>query len=265
LHNNIILDFSYDEIFNISKNQKIIVKNKHSQYYSFSINNCLLESLPFGKILYPSSNTYAAPSVESFKLFKSVVNCVENDEFEEHEISKYKGKWGIIEVDGEVKIPCDYDYIDFLRNPNFFKVCKGNLQFKDEEDNNRLILENAKWGVIDSNNNEIVPAEYDWIDEVESVIWVVYKGGQVFYNDNCQEDYWTIKRGKLGVYNLGKLIIPIEYDTISLSWYRVKDYIFVQNGTECFDSNSKNYDVYTFEGEKIERDKPDPQNHYNSE
>jgi len=62
-----------------------------------------------------------------------------------------------------------------------------------------------------------------------------------------------------------KLITPVQYDTIDLSWFRVKDYIFVQNGAEYFNGRSKDYDVYTFQGERIVRNKPNPKNHRNND
>ena len=177
---------------------------------------------------------------------------------------RYQGKWGIIDGAGEVIIPNNYCFVDFLRNPKYFKVGIGKIEVIDDEDDDENYLtsiKNVKWGIVDFNNEIIVPIEYDWIDEVESTIWVVYKGGTVFYNDDYQEDYWTIKNAKLGVYNLQKLITPIEYDTIKTNWFRIKDYIFVQNGKNYFDDNSTEYDVFTLEGKKIEANKPKPKDY----
>jgi len=263
LKESIILDFNYSDIFTTAYNSKAIVKDLNGKYFSFDFKKDLLISLPYNKILPASSNSYKAPSVGSFNQFKSIINCVEI-EYEDLEMKRYKGKWGIINADGSIKIPNEYDYIDFLRNPQYFKVCKGDLQFRIEEDDSRLIAFNAKWGVVDINNNIIVPIEYDWVNELEATIWAVYNGGEVFYNDDYQEEYWTIKGGKLGVYNLNKLITPIEYNSVKTSWFRVKDYIFVQNGNEYFDENTMDYHVYTFEGEKIEKNKPNPKKYFNN-
>jgi len=267
-NNKTILDFEFIKIFDTTLNNKVIVRDKSDKYFSFDLKNIALTPLPFDEILSATSNTYKAPSPESYSCFKSIINRTERDKFEEDEIIKYNGDWGIIKADGTVKIPNEYTFIDFLRNPKYFKVSIGELKFsyfEDEEGNSRCGIENAKWGIIDSNNKIIVPIEYDWINEVESTIWTVYNGGKVFYNDDYQEDYWTIKGGKLGVYNLDKLIIPIEYDTIKTTWFRIKDYIFVQKGTQNFDENLKDYDVFTVNGEKIEFDKPKPGNHNNNE
>ena len=260
-----ILDFSFDEIFRTILNNKVIVRNEET-YSTFNIENYSLTQLPFSKILNPSSNTYKAPSSESFKFFKSISNLKENSELDDYdfEIVKYKGNWGIINAAGEIIIPNDYAYIDFLRNPNYFKVGLGEIEifdFEDENEYNRTAIKNIKWGIVDINNQVIVPIEYDWIDEVESMVWVVYKGGSVYYNDDYQEDYWTIKNGKLGVYNFNKLITPIEYDVIKKNWFRIKEYIFVQNGKEYFDDNSNDYDVYTLNGNQIKSNKPKPRDY----
>ncbi len=261
-----ILDFEFSDIFNTSEKNKVIIKDENGKYFSFEFRNHSLSKLPFDKILNASSNTYKAPSPESLNYYKSITHLKENPDFDEYdgydfEMVRYKGKWGVIDGAGDVLIPNDYCFVDFLRNPKYFKVGIGEIEVTDYEDEKqyyRTSIKNVKWGIIDINNNIIVPIEYEWIDEVESTVWVVYKGGIVFYNDDYQEDYWTIKNGKLGVYNLKKLITPIEYDTIKINWFRIKEYIFVQNGTKYFDDNSLDYDVFTLDGIKLETNKPNP-------
>lgn len=258
-----MLDFRFHEIFNTIKDNKVIVRNDET-YSTFNIETYALTQLPFSKILGASSNTYKAPSPESFKFFKCISNLKEYSDFDEYafEILKYKGNWGIINAAGEIIIPNEYAYVDFLRNPNYFKVGLGDIEiFEFEDEYNRTAIKNIKWGIVDINNQVIVPIEYDWIDEVEATVWVVYKGGTVYYNDDYQEDYWTIKNGKLGVYNYKKLITPIEYDVIKKNWFRIKEYIFVQKGKEYFDDNSNEYDVYSLDGNQISFNKPKPRDY----
>ena len=268
INNRIILELDYSEIIDEVLKNSLLVRDNNNKYHSFNLEDKLLVPLSFDKILLGTSNSNGKFNERKQRFFKSIINYSQNeDDFIDAEMLKHKGKWGIIEANGDVKIPNEYDYIDCLRNPNYFKVCKGNLSFSEEEDeegNYRVYAENAKWGIIDSNNNIVVPIEYDWIEDIESTIWVVYKGGKVYYNDDYQEDYWTIKGGKLGVYNSNKLITPIEYDAVFKNWYRVKDYIFVQKGNQYFDINSETYDVFTFDGKIIDTNKPDPKNHYNN-
>ena len=258
--NNIVLEFNYTQIFWVVQNLKLVVQDNKDIYFVFDLGKRELQKLPFVKLLYPSSNTYSAPSAESNNQYKSIIGG-EQVTYSEYEMTDYKGKWGIIWADGRIKIPNDYDYIDFLRNPFYYKVCKGDIEINPDAEGYQLIAGKAKWGIIDANNKIIVPIEYDWIDEVEDAIWVVYKGGAVFYNDDYQEDYWMIKGAKLGVYNKDKLIVPIMYDTIQKNWFRVKDYIFVQDENKQAKNASTDFDVYTFNGEKIEKNKPSPKDH----
>lgn len=258
-----ILDFEFTAIFNVVENNQVTIK-KDQTYFVFNLENSSLSELPFSKLLNASSNTYGAPLPESYKYFKSIIDLEEDedsyyDDYDGYEMIHYKGKWGIIDGSGKVIIPNDYCYVDFLRNPNYFKVGIGEIEVFDYEDKNkdsRTAIRNVKWGIIDIHNNLVVPIEYDWIDEVESTMYVVYKGGTVFYNDDYQEDYWTIENGKLGVYNQASLIIPVEYDSIAKNWFRVKDFIFVRKEP----ANSE-YDVFTFDGKKIESNKPNPRHH----
>lgn len=266
--NTIVLDVAWREIFTDMVNDCVILQAENGKYSVFNVRKKTRSELPFDKVLRASSNSYRAPSAESFGLFKSITNCTVNDDYDadytNYEILCYKGDWGIIAADGGIVIPNEYAFIDFLQNPQYFKVCKGEItigEMQDERGFFRPTVENLKWGIIDKNNAVIVPIEYDWIWEVESTLWVVYKGGTVYYDEDYQEEYWKIRGGKLGVYNLNKFITPIEYDAIQTSWFKIKDYIFVQKGNSYFDATSSNYDVFTPEGVKIEQHKPHPRNH----
>ncbi|MFY7999104.1 MAG: WG repeat-containing protein [Candidatus Kapaibacteriota bacterium] len=268
--NTIILNIEWREIFTETLNDCVILQAEHGKYSVFNVQNKCRTELPFDKVLRASSNSYKAPSAGSFGLFKSITNCTVNDDYDEdytnYEILRYKGAWGIIAADGSIVIPNEYAFIDFLQNPHYFKVCKGEITIGEMQDDNgffRPTVENLKWGIIDKNNTVVVPIEYDWIYEVESTLWVVFKGGTVLYDEDYQEEYWKIRDGKLGVYNLNKLITPIEYDAIQTSWFKIKDYIFVQTGNSYFDSTSSNYDVFTVDGVKIENHKPNARNYLN--
>lgn len=268
--NTIVLDVEWREIFTDMVNDCVILQAENGKYSVFNVRTKTRSELPFDKALRASSNSYDAPSAESFGLFKSIMNCTVNDDYDadytNYEILRYKGAWGIISADGKIVIPNEYAFIDFLQNPHYFKVCKGEItigEMQDERGFFRPTVENVKWGIIDKNNTVIVPIEYDWIHEVESTLWVVYKGGTVYYDEDYQEEYWKIRGGKLGVYNVNKLITPIEYDAIQTSWFKIKDYIFVQKGNSYFDVTSSNYDVFTLDGVKIEHHKPNARNYLN--
>lgn len=263
----VILDFSYTEVVNETSATTIIVKNEAGGYFSFDLKQKKLDALPFDKILKPTSNSRGKRS-GGRPVVKTIVGYSERKSYSaDLEMAAHSGKWGIAEANGKVLIPNEYDYIDCLRSSDFFKVCRGDLNFSelaDEPKNLRVVAGAAKWGIVNAQNQVVVPLEYDWIEDVEENIWVVYQGGEVYYNDDFQEDAWTIKGGKLGVYHLEKLIVPVAYDAIHTSWYRVKDYIFVQKGGEVFDLHSKYYEVFSFDGQQISANLPDPRNHFHN-
>lgn len=256
IDNTVILDFKYDEIFSNSKNSKIIVQKGRS-YFLFNFKDKILSELSFDKILFASSNTYKAPSSPSYSQYKTIISCKEI-KYADFEMNQYIGKWGIIDADARMVIPNEYDYIDFQISSNYYKVAIGNFEFEFNQEDCNHYAKGVKWGIIDKNNTVVVPIIYDWIENVESTFWVVYSGCTVFFDDD--EDYWTCKNGKLGVYNKNNQIVPTEYDSISRNWGRIKDYIFVQKGTDYLDE-SKPYDVFDFNGKPIILEKPLPKKH----
>ena len=185
---------------------------------------------------------------------KSIINSIETKiDFYDTDLSEYIGKWGIIDSSFNTIISNKYDYIDFLRNENQFKIAIGKPEFENESE--YLIVINLKWGIIDIKEKIILPNTYDWIEEISNNLYAVNVGGELYFDDEYQVDMWTVRGGKWGVYNSeNKLIVPIKYDKILLSSYQVKDYIFIQN-------EGNEYDVFTFQGDKIEHNKPNFRNH----
>lgn len=257
INDTVILDFGYDAIFPNSKNSKIIVQ-KADRYFLFDFIETILSELSFDKILFASSNTYKAPSAPSYLQYKTIIDCKEI-EYANYEMTEYLGKWGIIDADGRTVIPNDYDYIDFQISPNFYKVAIGNFEFEFNQEHCNVYAKGVKWGIIDKNNTVVVPIIYDWIQDVENTFWVVYNGGTLYFDDDC--DSWICKNAKLGVYNKNIQIVPTEYDTITNNWGRIKDYIFVQKGSDYLDE-TKQYDVFDFNGKQILWNKPSPKNHF---
>jgi hypothetical protein len=223
-----------------------------------------MQDLPYSYILPARSNTYAAPDKTNQRKFKAILQgTLGDDNFSDFEMLYYQGKWGILDEVGKEFIPCQYVYIDFFRNPSYFKVAMGELTLDFEENSHHIFCTGGKWGVINTENQVIVPLIYEWVEEIHETLWAVNIGGKVFYNDDYQEDYWTVRGGKWGVVNAkGKLIVPPQYDVYMKNWFRVKDFIFVQNdnNTPYFD-DKKPFDVYDFEGNQIINNKPKPKNH----
>ncbi|MBP9849768.1 MAG: WG repeat-containing protein [Flavobacterium sp.] len=249
--NEVILDFSFIEIFDYSYNNKVIVKNSLKKYFIFDFKDKTLNELSFQKIFCSPVSLHLIPDEEIKSTFKSIVEIVSTkDSF--NIMTRYIGKWGIISADGKVVIPNEYDFIDFL-SPKYLKVAKGIFTTKKDQNFN-----NIKWGVIDLDNNIIVPIVFDWVEQIEDEIWMVKKGGEICTGEDWDSDTWYSNGGKCGAYNKNGLIIPIEYDRFLINFGRVKDYIFAQNinyENEWFD-DSGNYEVFDLFGNKILREKP---------
>jgi hypothetical protein len=260
INENVLLDFKYKYIFTNVMNGRVIVQDLSDRYFSFHFPTSELHALPFDIIFPAISNTYAGGRAEA-GLYKAIRQSRETEfDYGDNGMSEYTGVWGIINADGTTKIPNEYAFVDGFVNPDYFKVARGSFTFHFDEETDTLIAEGVKWGVVDAHNNIIVPIEYDWVQEVGDTLWVVNKGGTVFFNNEYQEERWEVRDGQLGVYNMHRLITPVAYDTIMTNWFRIKDYVFVQNGQQRFNEQYE-YDVYSFDGKKIEANKPLPRDH----
>lgn len=243
-------------------NNRIIVESAINKYHIYNINGRIEQDLPYDNILSSTSNTYAAPCKIDEDKFKTVIGKKIDDYLE---MTDFDGKWGIIDNDGKEIIPNEYNYIDFFRSKFFYKVGLGKMylnhdtndSFINIQDNIYLIVRDTKWGVINNKNDIIVPIEFEWVEEIsDGKLWAINKGGQLYYNSDYEVNRWEILGGKWGVINSeSKIIVPIKYDKVITSWFRVKSYIFVKNTSK--DSNYYDFDdVYDFDGKLIMNNKP---------
>lgn len=100
-----------------------------------------------------------------------------------------KGKYGYIDTNGDLVIPCEYS------NTSSFSEGLAAVQNED-----------GKWGFIDTNGDSIIPYEYD-----ESSVFV---NGLAAVNEN----------GKYGFIDTeGKIVVPYEYDDV---FYTVQSKLF---------------------------------------
>jgi hypothetical protein len=197
---NVLLDFKYKYIFPHVKNDRVIVQDQHDRYFSFHLSTGELHALPFDNIFTATSSNHPGGSAGP-GLYKAIRQSLETEfDYYDNGMSEYTGTWGIIYADGTTKIPVEYAFVDGFVNPDYFKVARGNFTFYFDEAINQLIAEGVKWGVVDANNNIVVPIEYDWVQEVNDTCWVVNKGGTVFFND--REERWEVRDGQSDNYCL---------------------------------------------------------------
>jgi len=207
------------------------------------------------EIIYLQSNTYGAPEGKCRHYRKAIVNCVKDDfAFVENDMVWYKGKWGMLDGDNKQIIPTDYDFIDCICNDSQFKVALGDLMVHYSDELETYVAWGAKWGIINENNEILVPIEYDWIEEIALNNYAVNVGGTLEYNDGYQEDYWFARNGKWGVINSSnRVIIPVEYDSYYNRCSKYKDIFIVQKGKSYFDEEEP-YDVFDFNGNLLYND-----------
>lgn len=125
------------------------------------------------------------------------------------------GKWGVVDDNDEMLIPCQYDEVTPLGE--FFVVGKKGF--------------NWTRGLIDSSNNLILPIEYTYIFECKNLLklskhpkWAVAtKSGELItdfvydkihckYSGDIIEVYQNDKVGALDIH--GKNILPVEYKEV---------------------------------------------------
>ena len=101
------------------------------------------------------------------------------------------GKWGVINKKGKVVIPFKYSkYIHLLPNEkfivfesNYFKVVNTSLEVLLQSSYPMFYLfdgllasyKNEKWGIIDLNNNEVLPYEFDGFLQKNDHVGIAYQ------------------------------------------------------------------------------------------
>ena len=251
--NKSIFDAEIEEVLTQFEDEQAIIKSL-GKYKVLNVSGEIVKELPFSHIFRASSNTYGAKNKEG--IFKVLIDgSLRTHDIAFDDLTEFEGKWGIIDRNGNEVIPAEYDFIDPLRSPKYFKIFLGPIVFEND-DFGKSILIGPKCGIIDCNQNFLIAPEYDWIEEISENLFAVNLGGSVTYNDEYQEDYWEAKGGKWGVINAeGKVIVPIQYGSLMLNWFQVKNYIFVQLNSSQFDRNAP-YDVYDFDGNLIDDPQP---------
>lgn len=171
-----------------------------------------------------------------------------------------KGKLGLINKKGE-----------WILNPIYDKILSLN------ENGYRIVVNEEKYGIIDSNNQVVYPAEYDYIDIVsdgfvlakEGKMWQIDFSGKVinpfmyeyresilFVSDYTEDEYPTytnsdyVKYSVLGLYGIlnsitGKPITPAKYSEVN---------ILSKNIFEVLDKESENWFLLDKNGNIINKD-----------
>ncbi len=214
VNNKIILEPKYDKINKIEAD----CKNDNGKFAIVSIDNKLgIVKLYENKVVIPV-----------------VYDDIEKINREYYTTTKFKirksNKYGIIDINGNLLIPIEYDYLyqPYNSKNSIIVVKQGKygvvnwknnikLPFEYEsvkviEDNFFQVKKNSKYGIVDKFNRVKLPLRYNYI--------FVYKNGFMSV---------SIKNGKKGVLNnKGREVIPTIYDNIFF-YRKNKLYIVEQN------------------------------------
>lgn len=150
----------------------------------------------------------------------SVISGADNYFILQDKKSSLKGIYNLI--NGKFVIPCEYKYIETLENSNYYKVnnekgynivtIDNKPKFKNwyselytiYNSNNFIVKINDRMGIIDENENIVLPIEYKDISHSA-------------YNDGS---FLAVnKEGKYGCVLInGKISLPFEYDQINYNY-----------------------------------------------
>ena len=268
--NETVLNFEYDEIIGRFTEEMVLAKQE-GYYFKVDVSGNIVGKADFSHILNLSRERNVPPGKHARNYYRIIKGGKLNKEDGgftlDLDILKFDGAWGLLDEKFNEVIPPQYRYIKFFENRDFLMAVNGSLSWKIEEsdyEDEYTAINNIQCGIIDIQNNSIVPIEYTWIEEVYSrhgmedeYHWIIYKGGTVNYYHEDRD--WTVDNGKSGVINNRcEVIVPAIYDTI-LNDQSVgrKPYYFAQNGKHFFDQNLP-YHVYTLKGERLTTNVPHP-------
>ncbi len=108
-------------------------------------------------------------------------------------------KWGILDKNNKEIIPFIYNYINIIDTNLFIAIKEDTLHIDGlNEDGSFYYSKIEKWGVIDINNQEIIPFIYDKLETADTNLFIA-----------LMEDKWGVIDGN------SKIIIPFKYKSIN--------------------------------------------------
>ena len=206
-----ILPISYAKIFNL-KDHFFGVKNDKNRYAIYNTDD--------GKLDFKWANLYKIGELDGY--YRVSINDFPN------------AKEGIYNVLlNKLLIPCEYESILHLSSSNLFLVrigdvfnvvnLKNKLFFKHwykkivARDDLFIVKKNERMGVIDADEKEIIPIEYEKINTAE-----LSDGSYLAIN----------KKGKHGCITIdGKITLPFVYTDIRKNYYNNK--VLVSDKNQC--------------------------------
>ncbi|MEW7280570.1 WG repeat-containing protein [Aquimarina sp. 2201CG1-2-11] len=272
-YNNQILPKKYRDLIVFEKEQTILA-SKDDKIYLFQLNNIdVVKNLECNTFI--DDNDYTKE--EEISSYTRVVK--KNQTEYENEIIDL---WGLINAQGEYQIPSEYNYLERSNNLNYYKVFKAPalrdnhlnwFELEGELFSYNNTEESYNWwsdyesgsftsclyvisswkgnylGIVDINNNVIIPKKYSWIEFISSKLLEVSMDSEVinYYDKDGDGENTYIMGGKFGVIDINnKLVVPLEYDIIQLR----EEKIYAQKTSSHTLNENEPYDIYDLKGNK---------------
>ena len=179
---------------------KIYNLDPQNPYYLLDKNTMTAKTLPkeYQKtpiLIYPVCGGYSPDGL-------IMVSTMDEIELQyHHNMGGCAGMWGWLDKDFNVKISPKYIYAQNFED-GVAMVCKGIWDKKVIDGQDRYWCENEQWGVIDTEENEIIPCKYDEISAIDGThrLYIVHEGG------------W--KNGHYSIYDIQekKVILEMDFD-----------------------------------------------------
>lgn len=145
------IEFKYDVIQRIENSnslQAILVKEKKSDFYNKNIENVFSME---NATIYSEQNYIKIVSDNDIKYIDNEGKILSNKDILNNTLFAYKqdGKWGFIDIEGQIKVKTEYDMVTEFNEYGFAGIKKDD-----------------KWGVINSDGKVILEPAYtiDWQD-----------------------------------------------------------------------------------------------------
>ncbi len=192
----------YDSIIHINKNFCLVTKNGENLILDKNGRNILGDK----EYICKDWNGFVVKKNSNIGLIDLNGNTIIpfeyediNSEDENRIFVKKDSKWGVVTNKNKIIIPCIYDYIAYAWDD------------VHDESHNYIVVQHDKFGKINEKGEEIFPCIYDGI-----TTWV----------ENGPKGHYVMIGDKMGLIEYsGKIIIPIEYESVSdcirTNWVKV--------------------------------------------
>ncbi|KFF23389.1 WG repeat-containing protein [Chryseobacterium vrystaatense] len=228
----------------------------------------LSEKLKKAVFQYKDGRVYTADEYNDIKeLSISKIVDYSHEMIRFYNIIDDKKKWGVMLITGLQIIPPVYDYISPLIDEKYFKIFVGDYIWKYDDESHELFYEflwdsgswngdeykgrlgKGKWGLINRENQILVPVEYQWIDVLDQNTVCCNVGDTPiikWYHGDNKKDVVSIGDGLWKVIYLSRFL---SIETEPGLYYEV-----IEKFPEVYKKHTTHdYNIFSYESQKIHK------------